>query len=131
MKHIGNEIDKLFERNPDIKEFSLAKHLGMTRQNLTYTKKKSSVDAQMLEKIAMFFQVPISYFFDEELSDQKKVEESIELYEVKIKEEEYLKERIKFLEKELTDKQEIIDMFKRGDIVLNNERKKELLGKSG
>lgn len=64
MKHIGKEVDNiLFQRGLKKKDF--ADMLGMSDVNLSKVLKKSSVDAQLLEKIAINLQVPVSSFFDD------------------------------------------------------------------
>lgn len=64
MKHIGNEIDKII-KDQKLKQKDVANMLGMTAVNLSKILKKSTIDANLLEKIAKTFNLPISYFFDD------------------------------------------------------------------
>jgi transcriptional regulator with XRE-family HTH domain len=64
MKNIGFEIDKILtERRSKKKDF--AEKLNMSVVNLSKIVHKSSIDAELLEKIARTLGVPVSYFFDE------------------------------------------------------------------
>ncbi|WP_055095558.1 helix-turn-helix domain-containing protein [Gabonia massiliensis] len=65
MKHIGNEIDKIIRNNPSLKTKDVAELVGISREYMSNIKKKSSIDCELLDKIAKVLNVPVSYFFDE------------------------------------------------------------------
>lgn len=63
MKHIGNEIDTLLFQK-QIKKKDFANSIGMSDVNLSKVLKKASLDAALLEKIAVTLNIPASYFFE-------------------------------------------------------------------
>ena len=63
MKHIGNEIDRIIKKK-GLKTKDLADTLGITRVYLSQIKKKSSIDCELLDKIAIALGEDISIFFD-------------------------------------------------------------------
>jgi transcriptional regulator with XRE-family HTH domain len=65
MKHIGIEIDKIISSNKNFKTKDIADAAGITSVYLSNIKKKDSIDAALLEKIAKALNVSVGYFFDE------------------------------------------------------------------
>lgn len=62
MKHIGRQIDRLIQ-DRDLKQKDVAEEMGMSAVNLSKILKKESIDASLIERFANFFNVPVSYFF--------------------------------------------------------------------
>jgi transcriptional regulator with XRE-family HTH domain len=122
MKHIGNELDIILSKNRKLKKKDFAEKIGMTDVNLSKIFKKSSIDAELLEKISKILNVPISFWFDEMPSDfqvsqkgngnvignknQVTISDCENKLEVAYKEIEHLKLRLK-------DKEEIIEILKK------------------
>lgn len=66
MKHIGNEINKILTDRKIVKK-RFAAEIGTSEVNLQKIVKKASINAELLYKIANALDVPIGYFFDEEV----------------------------------------------------------------
>lgn len=67
MKHIGNELNVVLSTRR-IKKKVFAEKLGMSDVNLSKVLKKDSVDAELLERITNLLQLPISFWFDENVT---------------------------------------------------------------
>jgi len=100
------KLKKLYDNLPKKGEFS--EKLGI---NYSYIKKivsgENNPSVKTLEKIAEYFNVPVSYFFDEEpqITDEK-------IKEI-IKENEYLKQVNEIREKQVEQMQQTIDLLKK------------------
>ena len=64
MQHIGNKIDRIIKEK-GLKTKEVAEKSGITSVYLSNIKKKSSIDTELLEKIANALDLPIAYFFDD------------------------------------------------------------------
>jgi len=67
MKHIGNELNIVLSTRR-IKKKVFAEKLGMSDVNLSKVLKKDSVDAELLERITKLLELPISFWFEEEVT---------------------------------------------------------------
>lgn len=67
MKHIGNELNVVLSTRR-IKKKVFAEKLGMSDVNLSKVLKKDSVDAELLERITNLLQLPINFWFDENVT---------------------------------------------------------------
>jgi transcriptional regulator with XRE-family HTH domain len=119
--HIGLIIEKLmFEKK--VKKIDLYHHLDISKNTLNdYLIGKTSMTVESLEKIAKFLNVPVCYFFDEQLSNDSSINanngslaighnssaKNISLSDCQ-KELEHLKQLIEEKDKQLKDKEEII-----------------------
>lgn len=72
MKNIGIEIDKILKERK-LKQKDIAEKLDMTPMNLSKILRKNSIDAELLERIAILLGINVGYFFDEPLSELKAV----------------------------------------------------------
>ncbi len=70
MIDIGNKIKELLEQKR-LKPTDLARHLGIRKQSAYYILSKPNIDTGQLEKIAEFFSVPMSFFFDSVETEEK------------------------------------------------------------
>jgi transcriptional regulator with XRE-family HTH domain len=63
--HIGLIVDKL-RHERKVKKITLYNHLGITKNTLNdYLTEKTNMTFETVQKIADFFKVPISYFFED------------------------------------------------------------------
>ena len=84
MNNIGETVNYLL--NQKSKSVSdMAKHLGLTRGSGYDILKRESVDTKILEDLASFFEVPITYFFTGLESDPSAVNEKVKDLEEKIR----------------------------------------------
>lgn len=98
------KLKKIIEKPDNINEFS--EKIGINRSYFyQFRKLESDITVSILEKIAEYFNVPVSYFFDEEpqITDEK-VKEII-------KENEYLKQVNEIREKQVEQMQQTIDLL--------------------
>lgn len=65
MKSVGSQIEKLIHEK-GLKSKEVAKGLNMTPVNLSKILRKESIDSALLERFAKYFNVPISYFFEDQ-----------------------------------------------------------------
>lgn len=72
MQHIGNKIDRIIKEK-NLKSKEIADKADITSVYLSQIKKKSSIDTELLEKIAAALNVPISSFFDESITVEQNV----------------------------------------------------------
>lgn len=66
MQHIGNKIDRIIKEK-GLKTKEVAEKAAITSVYLSNIKKKSSIDTELLVKIATALDVPVSSFFDESI----------------------------------------------------------------
>lgn len=68
MKHFGNQLTELFKKKRIIQKDFAAK-IGVTTVTISKWKSQSSIDAEKLEEISKLLNVPITYWFDESVSN--------------------------------------------------------------
>ncbi len=102
MFNLGQKVKELaYERK--VSGAELAKALDLTKEGVYAIFKRENIDTGLLLRIAYFFSVPITYFFD---TPPKLVFEDEEIIE--------LKKKIIELEKELLkDKRKIIELMEK------------------
>ena len=100
------KLKRIIEKPGNINEFS--EKIGINRSYFyQFRKLESDITVSILEKIAEYFNVPVSYFFDEEpqITDEK-------IKEI-IKENDYLKQVNEIREKQVEQMQQTIDLLKK------------------
>jgi len=129
MKHIGNELTKLIRKTSNLKQYEIAEKLGMTRQNLSQVKEKPSIDAELLERIARFFNVPIQFFFDDDVQITQEGTVSIAAEPSVIYKKEENKDwkaEAEFLREECLRLHSLLEKFMQGDFVPADKSKGDL-----
>jgi len=112
---IGVKIRELAEeRNMSLAE--LAKRIGKTKQAVYEIVEKDDVNTSILRQLCSVFSVPMSYFFDEYCSAHAVAsgDNSIAAINSEVylsKENDFLKERIKYLEQILAEKERLITVL--------------------
>lgn len=102
MANLSNIRELCIQKNITLKE--LSEEIGISQNGLQRILKDNSTRIDTLEKIASFFEVPITYFFQD---DEEGVSETVELKT----ENENLKKRIAELEEELLEDKRTIVKF--------------------
>jgi transcriptional regulator with XRE-family HTH domain len=64
IQNVGSQIEKILTERK-LKHKDVAKEIGMSAVNFSKVLKKGSIDSLLLYKFASYFDVPISYFFDD------------------------------------------------------------------
>ncbi|MBN2664370.1 MAG: helix-turn-helix transcriptional regulator [Bacteroidales bacterium] len=94
----------------------LSEKIGMSYQNLNRCIRENKISANDLEKISEVLEVPISYFFEDDIKALTRETSigntNINCEKLQIQYNAALKE-IEYLQKQIKDKEEIINLLKR------------------
>lgn len=104
--HAGKKLKILVEEN-NVNQSEFAEKIGRKREYLYELYKKEHINTELLTKIAKYFGVRMSYFFDE---DNNHVNESSEQYGLSIHE-----KYIKSLEREISRLNSELEEYKKNN----------------